>query len=225
MPQQIFNWNSITWMRQNQNQKRTQRRRDAKITQSFFFAFLCAFASLRECFCFFCKDFTFNRISRLGIVMLSVAASTQAGEIVPYTLAQRTQKAEFIVVAEVESISSAWNDQGTLIFTYIELRVLEKIKGNFQGDKIVLKHLGGVVGNVESHVSGMPQFARNEKVLVFLGRYSSSPYFGVMDWLEGKKTIQRDVASREMLSVGTRGEKIQPLNEYISEIRALLKQK
>lgn len=157
--------------------------------------------------------------------MLSVAASTQAGEIVPYTLAQRTQKAEFIVVAEVESISSAWNDQGTLIFTYIELRVLEKIKGNFQGDKIVLKHLGGVVGNVESHVSGMPQFARNEKVLVFLGRYSSSPYFGVMDWLEGKKTIQRDVASREMLSVGTRGEKIQPLNEYISEIRALLKQK
>jgi hypothetical protein len=45
-----------------ENQKRTQRRRDAKKAQSFLFWFslrdLSAFASLRESFCFFCKDFT-----------------------------------------------------------------------------------------------------------------------------------------------------------------------
>jgi hypothetical protein len=225
MPQQIFIWNSITWMLWNQNQKRTQRRRDAKITQSFFFAFLRAFASLRECFCFFCKAFTFNRMTWLGIAVLFVAAPIQAGETVPYTLAQRTQKAEVIVVAEVTSISSAWNDQESLIFTYTELRILEKIKGTFQNDKIVLKHLGGAVGNVEYHVSGVPQFSRHERVLLFLGRIPNSSYFGVMDWLEGKKTIQNDAAGQQMIRVGATGEKSQALKEYLNEIQSLLKQK
>jgi hypothetical protein len=158
------------------------------------------------------------------VFMLAIAASIQGGESVPYTLAQRTQKAEVIVIAEVTSISSAWNDQETLIFTYIELRVVEKIKGNFQGNQLVLRHLGGVVGNVESRVSGMPQFARNEKVLVFLAGIPNSSFFAVMDWLEGKKNIQRDVAGREVIRVGTGGEKIQPLKEYGHEIRLLLKQ-
>ncbi len=233
MPQKIFIWNCVT---RKKNQKRTQRRRDAlrpasmnikgngagKITQSFFFAFLCAFASLRECFCFY---FTFNRITWFGIVVFFVAAPLQAGETVPYTLAQRTQKAEVIVVAEVASMSSNWDDDGREIYTYITLRVVEKIKGNIEGNQIVLRHLGGIVGNVESRVSGMPQFVRHEKVLVFLGRYPSSPYFGVMDWLEGKKTIQYNAAGQEMVRVGTRGESSRLLKEYIGEIQSLLKQK
>lgn len=161
----------------------------------------------------------------LLVVILSAAASIQAGEIVPYTLAQRTQKAEVIVIAEVISMSSNWDDEGREIYTYITLRVVEKIKGNVEGNQIVLRHLGGIVGNVESRVSGMPQFARHEKVLVFLGRYPSSAYFGVMDWLEGKKTIQYNAAGQEMVRVGTRGESSQPLKEYIGAIQSLLKQK
>ncbi|MCI0693525.1 hypothetical protein L0337_16150 [candidate division KSB1 bacterium] len=157
--------------------------------------------------------------------MFFVAAPLQAGETVPYTLAQRTQKAEVIVVAEVASMSSNWDDDGREIYTYITLRVVEKIKGNIEGNQIVLRHLGGIVGNVESRVSGMPQFVRHEKVLVFLGRYPSSPYFGVMDWLEGKKTIQYNAAGQEMVRVGTRGESSRLLKEYIGEIQSLLKQK
>jgi hypothetical protein len=161
----------------------------------------------------------------LGMVMLILVSSAHAGETVPYTLAQRTQKAEVIVVAEVMSMSSNWDDDGREIYTYITLRVVEKIKGNVEGNQIVLRHLGGIVGNVESRVSGMPQFARQEKVLVFLGRYPSSTYFGVMDWLEGKKTIQYNAAGQEMVRVGTRGESNQSLKEYIGEIQSLLKQK
>jgi hypothetical protein len=130
-----------------------------------------------------------------------------------------------IVVAEVESISSNWDNEGREIFTYITLRVTERIKGDITGDQIVLRHLGGVVGNVESRVSGMPQFARHEKVLVFLGRYPSSPHFGVMDWLEGKKTIQHNTAGQEMVKTGIRGESTRPLKEYIAAIQSLLKQK
>jgi hypothetical protein len=161
----------------------------------------------------------------LGIAMLHIAAPTWAGETVPYTLAQRTQKAAVIVIAEVESMSSNWDDEGREIYTYITLRVVEKIKGTIEGNQIVLRQLGGIVGNVESRVSGMPQFARREKVLVFLGRYPSSPYFGVMDWLEGKKTIQYNAAGQETVSVGTRGESSRLLKEYIDEIQAMMKQK
>jgi hypothetical protein len=195
-----------------------------KITQRLFFAILCAFAPLRECICSFCKEFTYNRLTWLGIFLLTTA-STHAGETVPYTLAQRTQKAEFIVVAEVASMSSNWDDDGREIYTHITLRVLEKVKGNVEGNEIVLRHLGGIVGNVESRVSGMPQFTRREKVLVFLGRYPSSTYFGVMDWLEGKKTIQYNAAGQEMVRVGIRGESSRLLKEYIGEIQLLMKQK
>jgi hypothetical protein len=161
----------------------------------------------------------------LGIVIFSLASSTRAGEAVPYTLAQRTQKAEVIVVAEVIAVSSNWDDEGHEIYTYITLRVVEKIKGHVEGNEIVLRHLGGIVGNVESRVAGMPQFSRHEKALVFLGRYPSSTHFGVMDWLEGKKTIQYNHAGQEMVRVGTRGESSRLLKEYIGEIQSLLKQK
>ncbi len=225
MRQQMLTSNGLTWTSQNQNKKRTQRRRDAKNSQSFSLRYLCVFASLRESFCFFCKKSACNYIAWLGVVMLLVATPSQAGEAVPYTLAQRTQKAEVIVVAEVESISSNWDNEGREIFTYIILRVTERIKGDIAGNQIVLRHLGGAVGNVESRVSGMPQFIRNEKVLVFLGRYPSSPYFGVMDWLEGKKTIQYNAAGQEMVKAGISGESIRLLKEYIGEIQSLLKQK
>jgi hypothetical protein len=161
-------------------------------------------------------------IALLWALFLFAAGSVDAGIVVPYTLAERTQKAEVIVVAEVESMYSNWDDDGREIFTYITLRVVEKIKGEIESGRIVLKHLGGIVGNVESHVSGMAQFERNEKVLVFLGRSPRSPYFAVMDWLEGKKTIRRDAAGHEVLRVGTRGEKIQSLKDYIGEIQSLL---
>ncbi|MGH7598158.1 MAG: hypothetical protein ACREOI_17535, partial [bacterium] len=137
----------------------------------------------------------------------------------------RTQKAEVIAVAEVVSMSSNWDDDGHEIYTYITLRVVEKIKGNVEGNEIVLRHLGGIVGNVESRVSGMPQFIRHEKVLVFLGRYPASTYFGVMDWSEGKKTIQYNAAGQEMVRAGARGENSRLLKEYIGEIQSLLKQK
>jgi len=158
-------------------------------------------------------------------ILLFAPGSIRATIVVPYTLAQRTQKAGVIVVARVESKHSAWDEEGREIHTYITLRVLEKIKGEVPGDRIVLRQLGGIVGNIESHVSGMPQFEPKEKVLVFLGRFRTAPYFGVIDWLEGKKTVRRDTTGREVVRVGMKGEKTVTIEEYIQNIRTLLRKR
>lgn len=232
MRRNVFTWNSISWIpprRENQTAiiiRRAAPKSPSVAERDFFSANLGDFGVFRrKAVGFFCKNLAANGIAWVVVFMLFVVASARAGETVPYTLAQRTQKAEAIVVAEVVAMSSNWDDEGREIYTYITLRIVEKIKGNLEGNQIVLRHLGGIVGNVESRVSGMPQFDRHEKVLVFLGRYPSSAYFGVMDWLEGKKTIQHDVAGQEMVRVGTRGERSQSLKAYISEIQSLLKQK
>lgn len=229
MLQKVFIWKTATRMSRNQIAKiirRVSPKPPRVAERKFFSANLGIFGVFRrKAVGFSCKNLAMNGFGWVLVFMLFVAASTRAGEAVPYTLAQRTQKAEVIVVAEVESMTSNWDDDGREIYTYITLRVMEKIKGNIAGSEITLRHLGGIVGNIESRVSGMPQFTRHEKVLVFLGRYPSSTYFGVMDWLEGKKTIQHNAAGQEMVRIGTRGESSQSLKEYIGEIQSLLKQK
>ena len=158
-----------------------------------------------------------------GISALSHFSLVNAGSVVPYTLKQRSEKSTAIVVARVESISSNWDSAGREIYTFISLRIENKIKGNLSESIIELCQLGGRVGNTISSVSGVPQFIEGEKVLVFLGKMRSSKYYGVIDWLEGKKSIEVDQAGREFIQVGIEAKQKVYLEDYLGDIRTLVK--
>jgi len=112
-------------------------------------------------------------------------------EFQPVTLRELTQRSEKIVTAEVVDQYSAWDPLGREIYTYTTLRVERVIKSQRRDSVLVLRHLGGRVGNVESHVPGLPHFEKAERVLVFLGPYPGTQYFGLIDWREGKYVITR----------------------------------
>lgn len=78
------------------------------------------------------------------------------------------ESSRVIVIGEVASTSCQWDDAHQRIYTYVKLNVSEILKGNIQGQQIVLKQLGGEVDGTEMVVDGAPGFANGEKVLLFL---------------------------------------------------------
>ena len=85
-------------------------------------------------------------------------------------LPEITAQADAIVVAEVASAASTFEDNRQAIRTEIQLRVQESWKGQFLGKSRMVKLVqpGGVVGDLEMRVHGLPSFSVGEKAVLFL---------------------------------------------------------
>ncbi|MFQ6114544.1 MAG: hypothetical protein ACE5NG_10750 [bacterium] len=156
----------------------------------------------------------------LSICLLSYSLA-QAQETIPITTRELTKRAQKIIIGEVIAQHSAWDDLGREIYTYIKLRVDRVIKSDRPDSIIVLRHLGGRVGNIESHVAGLPQFRKEEHVLVFLGPYKSTNYYGLIDWYQGKYVIKKGKTSEKVLH-GTGPGHGQSVEKFINELRRYL---
>src|SRR5262245_355222 len=73
-----------------------------------------------------------------------------------------------IVTGRVVSIKSAWDDAHAMIWTYVEVSTDDVLKGQLQQGTIVLKQLGGSLGDSGMLISGQPGFAVGERVLLYL---------------------------------------------------------
>lgn len=80
--------------------------------------------------------------------------------------------ARAIVRGKVVSIESAFDDTSGRIYTYITVKVQEVIKGKINERRIVLKELGGQVGERAMAVFGNPQFTRGEHVFLYLDTWA-----------------------------------------------------
>jgi hypothetical protein len=80
--------------------------------------------------------------------------------------------ARAIVRGKVLSVSSSYDQQQDRIYTYVTIKVQEVLKGNITERRIVLKELGGTVGDTTMIVFGNPQFAVGEQTLVYLDTWA-----------------------------------------------------
>ncbi len=101
-------------------------------------------------------------------------------------LAEMTNRADRIVVAQVVSTKSAWDAQHRFIHTTIELKVDEVWKGAAAEHETIVQP-GGSVGDVEMRVHGMPQFTTGEKTLLFLAGQSAPRVVGMS---QGKRSLR-----------------------------------
>lgn len=99
--------------------------------------------------------------------------------------------ARVIVKGRVLSIESSFDEQQGRIFTYIKLKVQEVLKGQITERKIVIKELGGRVGDRISVVYGNPEFALGEQVLLYLDTWKDGSLRTYQMFL-GKFSILRD---------------------------------
>jgi hypothetical protein len=106
-------------------------------------------------------------------------------------LAELTTTAEQVVVADVTRVDSQWDPGHRNIITTVAITVQESWKGTPPADgKMVLRQLGGSVGEIEMTVIGMPRFAVGDRALLFLQRA------GVVGMGQGKRPLRWDEGSK-----------------------------
>ncbi len=123
----------------------------------------------------------------LAVALLS-ASVAGATTIERMSLAKLSQAAPLIVRARCTGNSVAL-DAGE-IWTFTSFQVEETWRGDAL-PQITVRLLGGTMGNITSHVSGVPQFRPGEDVILFL-QPTARGDFSVVSWRQGTFRISRD---------------------------------
>ena len=100
-------------------------------------------------------------------VALAGGPLATATSMVPMSVETLTEKAALVTEGEATRSWSQWNAQHTLIYTYTEFHVMQTLKGSAP-TRLVVKQLGGTVGNTTQHVSGVRYWAPGEASVLFL---------------------------------------------------------
>jgi hypothetical protein len=152
------------------------------------------------------------------------------------------QDADEIVLGTVTDRQSRW--EGRRIVTDVTLRVEEGLEGEARkGSQMVLTHLGGSVGEVGMHVTGMPRLEVRERALVFAerrARFGGLAPVGLSQGVlrvrrqngaelvvpggQGSVLVRRDAAGRLLATPGALAGP-RPLEEVLRDVRTLVQRK
>jgi len=106
------------------------------------------------------------------------------------TIEQLADSSRLVVTGRVYSVDSGWDRAAASIYTYVAIDVEEVIRGEVPAPRIVLKQLGGVVGDVGLAVGGQPGFVPGEQVLTFLQIRPRDRTLQTAELWQGKWTIE-----------------------------------
>jgi len=105
------------------------------------------------------------RVYWLTCVLMFLAVVANATTIVMPTDEQLIDKSPVIVEATV--VSSTPVDRGNRIWTETVLSVTKTIRGSVP-EQIIVREIGGVIGDRITKIFGAPEYTAGEHVLVFL---------------------------------------------------------
>ena len=125
-----------------------------------------------------------------------------------------SEGADMIVTGKVVNQKSEWSSDKSKIYTNVTIQVDEFLKGSNNQNKIVIKNLGGEVGNVGETYSHVPTFQDDEDVLLFVKKSTKDESLRVFEGDEGKLTLYKDKKT---------GEKVTSKNVKASEMKKEIK--
>jgi hypothetical protein len=136
----------------------------------------------------------------LGAVLLAGVSLTAASTFLKVDIPTLKKMSESVVHAKVVDVRSAWNDEGSAIFTYVTLDVKGRLHGNAD-NQLVVRVPGGTVGDFTSEMEGAPQFEKGDTVVAFIARwYDGVPM--VAGYAEGLSKVHEDRAGNAILEGG-----------------------
>ncbi len=153
----------------------------------------------------------------LPLLMSSTASATT---LISMEIDEVAARAELIFEGQVIAVASRADVAGT-ISTFITFEIFDVIKGDYAGDSLELKFLGGNVNGRITEVSGLRQPALDEVGVYFIESTSVDLVNPLLGWSQGHFLIQTDsdgvrrVSTSDQLPVTD----LQPM----SEIPALIK--
>ncbi|MCP8311968.1 MAG: matrixin family metalloprotease [Candidatus Methylarchaceae archaeon HK02M1] len=100
------------------------------------------------------------------------------------------ERVTHVIIGDVESVESRWNDDKTLIYTYVRISVEDCLQGSLECGEVTIKELGGEVGEIGLLVSNKPSFVKGERAKVFLKREGTDEFSIV-----GKTSLNSEISS------------------------------
>ena len=173
-------------------------------------------------------------LSVLGIAVV-LAAPVRATTIIPADLGELSRDARAIVRGRVTALDAQWTEDRGTVETIVTLEVEHYLKGAF-GPTLRFRVPGGDLGRFRSIVVGAPEFAVDQRVVVFLGaRGPSVPYvlglsqgvFRVVragdnaGWLVTSPAMLPSTAGAVPIVRGDPGRRALPLAEFEQRVQAL----
>ncbi len=149
-----------------------------------------------------CPRMNFQCIRAAAWFVLAVLLATPAGAttLQLMSLAKMAQAAPLIVQAQCVANSVAL-DAGE-IWTFTSFRVEDTWRGNAR-PQITVRLLGGTMGDITSHVAGVPRFRPGEEVVLLLEPTHHGDW-SVVSWEQGTFRIRRDAShSRALVTQDT----------------------
>ena len=123
------------------------------------------------------------------------------GLVIRKSLEELTCDADCIVIGKVEQMDSRWNQERTQIYTYVIVSVRQYIKSLPEIGKpkeIIIKIMGGEVGDIGLKISDTPEFAQGEEVFLFV-KIEKLPIFRVAGLFQGKYTVEEGKVKNKIL--------------------------
>lgn len=143
----------------------------------------------------------FHVMSAMALVLLlAAAAPAVASTFLKVDLHDLQHMAEAVVRAKVVEVRSYWNDEGTVIFTEAALQVKGRLHG-VSDDLIVVRTVGGTVGDFTVEMGGAPRFQQGEEIVAFISRWSDGTPM-IAGYAEGMSKVKSDSIGQLVLEGG-----------------------
>ena len=114
---------------------------------------------------------TLKKISNLYcwllICCLFLSASESKAQVKKMSAKDLTEVSTAVLYGKCSKLKSEWNENKSIIYTYVTIVPEEYIKGNL-GSEAIIAVPGGRVGDIIYEVSEMPVFVEGEEVVAFI---------------------------------------------------------
>jgi hypothetical protein len=133
-----------------------------------------------------------------------------------FTDEELVDQAGFVLVGTVDRVTASWNPAHTQIYSYVDVRVGQVLKGEIQSRSIRLRTLGGVADGIGMYIPDAPVFLPGEEAVLFL-THNPQEMFPFVAFNQGVLPVRADARTGERSVIG-RGI---GLDGYVTRVRGI----
>jgi len=126
----------------------------------------------------------------LGLLLLALALPLSASQFIRAPFDQVARESALIVRGSVEQTWTAWDDAHEVIFTYANVRVSRYFGEATGPDLVVVREVGGTVGDYTQEAIGFPAIRNGEQVVLFLSKWEDGADYRIHAFNQGKYLVR-----------------------------------
>jgi hypothetical protein len=126
----------------------------------------------------------------LSLVVLAIALPLSASQWIQLPFDQVARESTYVVRGTVTNVYSAWDDAHETIFSYASIRVKHYISETTGPDVLMVREVGGTVGDYTQQAIGFPELREGEEVVLMLSKWDDSDDMRIHAYNQGKYLVR-----------------------------------